>query len=98
MLRPKIDLVTAALFAILAIPVAAGGAIAKPIQQGTGSFDCSCSGGKGTCSYSTSGPTMSCSKKSGDTCTGSCKMTITPTAGGAAAIKSGKTGGMKAAH
>jgi hypothetical protein len=90
MLRSKVSLVSAiALVSTLAIFVAAGGAMAKPKTQATGSFDCSCSK-TGTCSFSTSGPTMSCTKGANDTCTGSCTLSTKPGVGGAAAtVKSG---------
>ncbi len=100
MLQSRLSLPLAMLLSVLAAFAVSDSAFARAKTQGTGTFDCSCSGGSGTCSFSTSGPTMSCSKKSGDTCTGSCKLTTTPTGGGgAAAVKSGAaTGKVKAAQ
>jgi hypothetical protein len=91
MIGSKLILALAAiLVGSCALLAAVDGAAAKPKTQATGTFDCSCTGGSGTCSFTTSGPIMKCTKGGSDTCTGACTLKTTPTgAGGAAALKGG---------
>jgi len=64
--------------AALAIAAGIGGADAASKLQETGSFDCSCSGGQGTCTFESSTDNTSCYGGPEDTCSGSCKLTMTP--------------------
>jgi hypothetical protein len=61
----------------------------------TGTYECSCSGGKGTCTVIQTGPTVNCSSTGGATCTGICTLEITTTgvAPPAAATRGGETSG-----
>jgi hypothetical protein len=66
---------------VLAGLVIAGGiqpAAAMKNLNESGTFDCSCSGGSGTCTFESSTDNTSCYKGTSATCTGTCKLTIIP--------------------
>ena len=76
---------------LAALTIAAGVQAAQAMQNKlheAGSFDCSCSGGNGTCTFVSSTENTDCYKGVGATCTGTCKLTMTPDTP-KAAIKSG---------
>jgi hypothetical protein len=49
----------------------------RPGASVGGTFDCSCWVDAGTCTLSISGSSMICSKASGDTCKGQCRLSTT---------------------
>jgi len=63
-------------------------ALAMQNQNETGSFDCSCSGGQGTCTITAAPTGTTCLKINGATCTGRCTMTVTPDSPKASGLKS----------
>jgi hypothetical protein len=53
----------------------------------TGSFDCSCEGGQGTCTLEITSNGLFCLKKAGDTCSGGCDLTVsTPSISGVGGV------------
>lgn len=70
----------AGLVAVVAMTAAAGlhGAQAMQKRHETGSFDCSCHNGRGTCTFESSTDNTDCYKGAENTCTGSCMLTLTP--------------------
>jgi hypothetical protein len=65
---------------IAALAIAGGIQAAAAMQKlhEAGTFDCSCSGGRGTCTFESSTDNTSCYNGPSDTCTGTCKLTLTP--------------------
>ena len=64
-----------------AFAVSIGGHPAAALQKlnEAGSFSCGCSGGTGTCDFEASDTNgLQCYKGPSDTCTATCKLTITP--------------------
>jgi hypothetical protein len=71
-------LLIAFVVAASAVAFAGDGAKARPKNNVTGTFDCSCHRGSGTCSMRTVGGVMICNK-GGGTCTGKCELSTTST-------------------
>jgi hypothetical protein len=55
-------------------------AFAVPKEQGT--YDCSCKGGKGSCTYKSNGSEISCYRGYADTCEATCQLSTSPVPGG----------------
>ena len=74
--------------------------VAMPKEQGT--YDCSCKGGKGSCTFKSSDTEVSCYHGAADTCDGSCQLKSSPNGGSATrgSVKGGPigTGGTAATH
>ncbi len=90
----------ALLVAAVMVAGASQTAIAMPKEQGT--YNCSCKGGKGSCTFKSSDTEISCYRGYADTCDGSCELKSSPNGGSAArgAVKAGPigTGGSAATH
>jgi hypothetical protein len=90
----------AMVIAAFVIAGASQAAIAMPKEQG--SFDCSCKGSKGTCTFKSNGSEISCYRGYADTCEGSCQLSSSPTGGSATrgSVKGGPigSGGSAATH
>jgi hypothetical protein len=86
--------------AAFVIAGASQAAFAMPKEQGT--YDCSCKGGKGSCTFKSSDTEISCYHGAADTCDGSCQLKSSPNGGSAArgSVKGGPigTGGTAATH
>jgi hypothetical protein len=84
--------VRGAALVIAAFLVAGGGqtAFAMPKEQGT--YDCSCHGGSGSCTFKSSSTEVSCYHGAADTCAGSCQLTSSPNPTGGIAKGSVKAG------
>ena len=80
----------------LTVLIIAGGAQAAQAMKRlneSGSFDCSCSGGAGTCTFVSSTDNTDCYKGPSNTCTGTCKLTLTPDKPKASILKGPAQGG-----
>jgi len=66
------------LLAGLVLAAGVQAAQAMPKLNESGEFDCSCQGGQGTCDFVSAPTGTSCFKSVEDTCTGTCKLTLTP--------------------
>ena len=101
MLKSTLILKGAALVvAALVIAGASQTAVALPKEQGT--YDCSCKGGKGSCTFKSSDTEISCYHGYADTCDGSCQLKSSPNGGSATrgSVKGGPigAGGSAATH
>ncbi len=84
----------AQLFAAALFIAVSGQAMAMPKEQG--SYDCSCKGGSGTCTFKSASDNISCGRAAGDTCSGKCQLSTAPDSSGSAtrgSVKSGPIGG-----
>ncbi len=84
-----------ALAAILAL-ASEGGTLAASKLSVVEQFDCSCKGGSGTCTFTSSTTKISCYKGVGDSCTAECTLSTTSGGGGKVMLKQGLKGGATA--
>jgi hypothetical protein len=88
----KNALAIASLILATLVVVSAGPGAMALSKQIKGKWNCSCSGGSGTCTVYQKDNTVECQKTSDDTCTGSCEMSTTTTGvGGAVMLKGTKS-------
>lgn len=76
--RMQMACIAAISTAWLVMAVGVQTAQAMPKLNEAGTFDCTCKGGTGTCDFESSTDNTDCFKSVGDTCTGTCTLTLTP--------------------
>lgn len=86
----KYLLIVLAAFLLSTAPQSAFAESPTPLESGT--FDCSCKDGTGTCTFKTGTTGVSCYRGPASSCSGTCTLTLTPDATGGAAQRKAPVG------